>query len=177
MKGKVRTKVAKIVLVMIFMQKSKCQIDCLRFASAFCFLKTKGKIIAEAKKVKILSIAIYGNLFVVEANYNWSSFFFQLSRNWSPLRIFLRAYWLNTIWVASSFNSRKNFWNDSIQFYIFPLVSCKLYTLLIFFFWGCFFSLGRVIVHALDEKARAYYNLEKLWTEKTVQKEPVEVSL
>ncbi|XWS69195.1 hypothetical protein CRYUN_Cryun04dG0158800 [Craigia yunnanensis] len=33
---------------------------------------------------------------------------------------------------------------------------------------------GRVIVHALDEKARAYYNLEKLWTEKMVQKEPVE---
>ncbi|XVF43774.1 hypothetical protein PTKIN_Ptkin02bG0067300 [Pterospermum kingtungense] len=33
---------------------------------------------------------------------------------------------------------------------------------------------GRVIVHALDEKARAYYNLEKLWTDKTVQKEPVE---
>ncbi|XP_022726493.1 protein Iojap-related, mitochondrial-like [Durio zibethinus] len=33
---------------------------------------------------------------------------------------------------------------------------------------------GRVIVHALDEKARTYYNLEKLWTVKTVQKEPVE---
>ncbi|XVE74825.1 hypothetical protein DITRI_Ditri12bG0049400 [Diplodiscus trichospermus] len=33
---------------------------------------------------------------------------------------------------------------------------------------------GRVIVHALDEKARAYYNLEKLWAAKTVQKESVE---
>ncbi|OMO81431.1 Ribosome-associated, Iojap-like protein [Corchorus olitorius] len=33
---------------------------------------------------------------------------------------------------------------------------------------------GRVIVHALDEKARAYYNLENLWTGKTGQKEPAE---
>ncbi|KAK9027793.1 hypothetical protein V6N11_067616 [Hibiscus sabdariffa] len=33
---------------------------------------------------------------------------------------------------------------------------------------------GRVIVHALDEKARAYYNLENIWTSKTAQKEPVE---
>ncbi|WRX14464.1 hypothetical protein QQP08_006951 [Theobroma cacao] len=33
---------------------------------------------------------------------------------------------------------------------------------------------GRVIVHALDEKARAYYNLENLWTPRTVLKEPVE---
>lgn len=33
---------------------------------------------------------------------------------------------------------------------------------------------GRVIVHALDENARAYYNLENLWTAKPAQKEPVE---
>ncbi|KAK8627501.1 hypothetical protein V6N13_135112 [Hibiscus sabdariffa] len=33
---------------------------------------------------------------------------------------------------------------------------------------------GRVIVHALDEKARAYYNLENIWTSKTALKEPVE---
>ncbi|MBA0828640.1 hypothetical protein Goarm_013288 [Gossypium armourianum] len=33
---------------------------------------------------------------------------------------------------------------------------------------------GRVIVHALDEKARAYYNLENLWIAKSAQKEPVE---
>lgn len=33
---------------------------------------------------------------------------------------------------------------------------------------------GRVIVHALDEKAREYYNLEKLWTAKTSRKEPAE---
>ncbi|GMY26456.1 protein Iojap-related, mitochondrial [Fagus crenata] len=30
---------------------------------------------------------------------------------------------------------------------------------------------GRVIVHALDEKARDYYNLEGLWTTETSQKE------
>ena len=41
---------------------------------------------------------------------------------------------------------------------------------------GCFFTLGRVIVHALDEKARAYYNLENLWTSKATPKEPAEVS-
>ncbi|KAA3452088.1 protein Iojap-related, mitochondrial [Gossypium australe] len=43
------------------------------------------------------------------------------------------------------------------------------------FFWleeVAIFS--RVIVHALDEKARAYYNLENLWTAKSAQKEPVE---
>ncbi|KAK8477745.1 hypothetical protein V6N13_102244 [Hibiscus sabdariffa] len=33
---------------------------------------------------------------------------------------------------------------------------------------------GRVIVHALDVKARAYYNLENIWTSKTPHKEPVE---
>ncbi|KAK8615800.1 hypothetical protein V6N13_017378 [Hibiscus sabdariffa] len=33
---------------------------------------------------------------------------------------------------------------------------------------------GRVIVHALDEKARAYYNLENIWASKTPHKEPVE---
>ncbi|XP_028794080.1 protein Iojap-related, mitochondrial [Neltuma alba] len=31
---------------------------------------------------------------------------------------------------------------------------------------------GRVIVHALDEKARAYYNLESLWNSETLDKEP-----
>ncbi|XP_054787516.1 protein Iojap-related, mitochondrial [Prosopis cineraria] len=31
---------------------------------------------------------------------------------------------------------------------------------------------GRVIVHALDEKARAYYNLESLWNSQTLEKEP-----
>ncbi|KAG2380691.1 Protein Iojap-related [Vigna angularis] len=31
---------------------------------------------------------------------------------------------------------------------------------------------GKVIVHALDEKARAYYNLEGLWTRGTIQNEP-----
>jgi len=29
-----------------------------------------------------------------------------------------------------------------------------------------------VIIHALDEKARAYYNLEGLWTPGTIQHEP-----
>ncbi|KAG2376683.1 Protein Iojap-related [Vigna angularis] len=33
-------------------------------------------------------------------------------------------------------------------------------------------SVGKVIVHALDEKARAYYNLEGLWTRGTIQNEP-----
>ncbi|MED6203919.1 hypothetical protein PIB30_004049 [Stylosanthes scabra] len=34
---------------------------------------------------------------------------------------------------------------------------------------------GKVIVHALDEKARAYYNLEGLWTSpQGFQKEPIE---
>lgn len=31
-----------------------------------------------------------------------------------------------------------------------------------------------MIVHALDEKARAYYNLEGLWTPGTLQKDPIE---
>jgi len=34
------------------------------------------------------------------------------------------------------------------------------------------FSSGKIIVHALDEKAREYYNLEGLWTTETSQKEP-----
>ncbi|KAM7260982.1 hypothetical protein ACFE04_026457 [Oxalis oulophora] len=33
---------------------------------------------------------------------------------------------------------------------------------------------GKVIVHALDEKARAYYNLENLWSSNTKLKEPSE---
>lgn len=33
---------------------------------------------------------------------------------------------------------------------------------------------GKVIVHALDEKARAYYNLEGLWTPGRIQNEPDE---
>lgn len=31
---------------------------------------------------------------------------------------------------------------------------------------------GKVIVHALDEKAREYYNLEGLWTADSPPKEP-----
>ena len=44
----------------------------------------------------------------------------------------------------------------------------------------CLFFLGsgKVIIHALDEKARAYYNLEGLWTgPDTLPKEPIEVNL
>ncbi|KAJ9176224.1 hypothetical protein P3X46_011562 [Hevea brasiliensis] len=33
---------------------------------------------------------------------------------------------------------------------------------------------GKVIIHALDEKARAYYNLEDLWTSGMPPKEPVQ---
>ncbi|KAJ6768520.1 IOJAP SUPERFAMILY-like protein [Salix koriyanagi] len=33
---------------------------------------------------------------------------------------------------------------------------------------------GKVIVHALDEKARAYYNLESLWTSDVSKEEPVQ---
>ncbi|KAM7250226.1 hypothetical protein ACFE04_022109 [Oxalis oulophora] len=33
---------------------------------------------------------------------------------------------------------------------------------------------GKVIVHALDDKARAYYNLENLWSSNTKLKEPSE---
>ncbi|XP_004502322.1 protein Iojap-related, mitochondrial [Cicer arietinum] len=33
---------------------------------------------------------------------------------------------------------------------------------------------GKVIVHALDEKARAYYNLENLWTHGSIQHESTE---
>lgn len=33
---------------------------------------------------------------------------------------------------------------------------------------------GKVIVHALDENARAYYNLEGLWTRGTFPNEPIE---
>jgi len=38
------------------------------------------------------------------------------------------------------------------------------------------FALGKVIVHALDEKAREYYNLEGLWTTETSQKESNQVT-
>uniref|UniRef100_A0A2N9FS08 Protein Iojap-related, mitochondrial n=1 Tax=Fagus sylvatica TaxID=28930 RepID=A0A2N9FS08_FAGSY len=37
------------------------------------------------------------------------------------------------------------------------------------------YKAGRVIVHALDEKARDYYNLEGLWTTETSQKESDQV--
>ncbi|XP_050373622.1 protein Iojap-related, mitochondrial [Argentina anserina] len=33
---------------------------------------------------------------------------------------------------------------------------------------------GKVIIHALDENARAYYNLETLWTAKPTEKEPIQ---
>ncbi|KAL6186376.1 hypothetical protein ACLB2K_042496 [Fragaria x ananassa] len=33
---------------------------------------------------------------------------------------------------------------------------------------------GKVIVHALDENARAYYNLETLWAAKPTEKEPIQ---
>uniref|UniRef100_A0A2P2Q5S6 Protein Iojap-related n=1 Tax=Rhizophora mucronata TaxID=61149 RepID=A0A2P2Q5S6_RHIMU len=33
---------------------------------------------------------------------------------------------------------------------------------------------GKVIIHALDEKARAYYNLENFWTLEESEKEPVQ---
>ncbi|PRQ39984.1 putative protein Iojap/ribosomal silencing factor RsfS [Rosa chinensis] len=33
---------------------------------------------------------------------------------------------------------------------------------------------GKVIVHALDENARAYYNLETLWTTKPSEREPIQ---
>ncbi|CAN1152365.1 Protein Iojap-related, mitochondrial [Linum perenne] len=34
---------------------------------------------------------------------------------------------------------------------------------------------GRVIVHALDENARAYYKLENLWNSDASQKDPAQV--
>lgn len=40
----------------------------------------------------------------------------------------------------------------------------------------CFFP-GKIIVHALDEKAREYYNLEGLWTTETSQNPVIWVSL
>lgn len=43
-------------------------------------------------------------------------------------------------------------------------------------YWFISLCLGKVIVHALDEKARAYYNLEGLWTPGTIQNEREEVS-
>jgi hypothetical protein len=43
-----------------------------------------------------------------------------------------------------------------------------------FVFLICFSS-GKVIVHALDEKAREYYNLEGLWATETSQKETNQV--
>ncbi|CAN1794831.1 Protein Iojap-related, mitochondrial [Linum perenne] len=36
-------------------------------------------------------------------------------------------------------------------------------------------SAGRVIVHALDENARAYYKLENLWNSDASQKDPAQV--
>ncbi|CAN1152363.1 Protein Iojap-related, mitochondrial [Linum perenne] len=36
-------------------------------------------------------------------------------------------------------------------------------------------SVGRVIVHALDENARAYYKLENLWNSDASQKDPAQV--
>jgi hypothetical protein len=52
------------------------------------------------------------------------------------------------------------------------VLSMPLQTLMIHFFCS-----GKVIVHALDENARAYYNLEGLWTCGTLQNEPVEVNM
>lgn len=41
---------------------------------------------------------------------------------------------------------------------------------------GCFIHfVGKVIIHALDENAREYYNLEDLWTTETPEKEPIQV--
>ena len=37
--------------------------------------------------------------------------------------------------------------------------------------------LGTIIIHALDEKARAYYNLEKRWTGETLSKEHTQVKI
>ncbi|KAB5544646.1 hypothetical protein DKX38_012758 [Salix brachista] len=36
------------------------------------------------------------------------------------------------------------------------------------------YDVSKVIVHALDEKARAYYNLESLWTSDVSKEEPVQ---
>lgn len=39
-----------------------------------------------------------------------------------------------------------------------------------------FIYLGKVIVHALDEKARAYYNLEDLWSKKKPEEDTIQVN-
>ncbi|EXB94969.1 hypothetical protein L484_006734 [Morus notabilis] len=36
------------------------------------------------------------------------------------------------------------------------------------------YKAGKVVIHALDEKAREYYNLEDLWTTDTSEKEPTQ---
>lgn len=47
---------------------------------------------------------------------------------------------------------------------------CVLYIGVLFFFCS-----GKVIVHALDEKAREYYNLEGLWTTDKSQNDTAQV--
>ena len=58
-----------------------------------------------------------------------------------------------------------NFSGDNLAYWF-----CRIFTL-----WVIFLSSGKVIVHALDEKARAYYNLESLWTSDASKEEPVQV--
>lgn len=54
-----------------------------------------------------------------------------------------------------------------------------IYSFCVFFGFeiAIFIYSGKVIVHALDENARAYYNLETLWTTKPSEKEPIQVKL
>lgn len=44
-------------------------------------------------------------------------------------------------------------------------------------YWGWLSFLGSLIVHALDEKARAYYNLEQLWTSKESTNEQTQIQV
>uniref|UniRef100_A0A803P342 Protein Iojap-related, mitochondrial n=1 Tax=Cannabis sativa TaxID=3483 RepID=A0A803P342_CANSA len=37
------------------------------------------------------------------------------------------------------------------------------------------YQAGKVIIHALDENAREYYNLEDLWTSETSEQEPMDL--
>lgn len=60
---------------------------------------------------------------------------------------------------------------------IYRLIAICAYPLLFFFILVLMtnFSPGALIIHALDEKVRAYYNLEKLWTTEESNKEQSQV--
>ena len=58
-------------------------------------------------------------------------------------------------------------------FFFFPLS----FIIFLGFWWFILFVSGKVVIHALDEKAREYYKLEDLWTTEPSEKDPMQVNI